>query len=664
MITPTPLPPSPFPLPTANPQSDPTPTGQPTPQAAAGESVQVWLSHPAEDRLLEEGAVLRFSAPAGQGALVVNSDLLYQQMEGFGAALSDSSAWLIMNVLSPEARAEVLDNLFTRQGEGIGLSYVRVPMGASDFALRDYTYDDMEPGQVDPQLRRFNIEYDKAYIIPALKLAAGLNPQLRFMGSPWSAPAWMKRSGTTHGGELLPEYYQAFADYHVRFVQAYAAEGVEIDSLTPQNEPMYSTGGYPTMLLSAQGQQTLIRDFLGPALEQAGLDTRLVIFDHNWDLVDYPLEVLSDPAAAGFIDGVAFHCYGGDVANQSLVRQAHPDKGIWFTECSGGEWATDFADNLNWNVRTLIIQNFRNWGNSVMLWNLALDEEYGPQNGGCGDCRGVVTINQGSGDVTYNEEFTALGHVSKFVDPGAYRIDSSEAQANLPENVAFLNPDGSIVLLVQSDTATSFEVAWNGKAFQYDLPAKSVATFKWQAGVAPGPTVTPHATVTSRPTGEEAAAGQPPANPLLLDFENEPEIFSQSNAQVSLADNAHSGQASLRITSSQGNWHVGGARFSPRPLDLSAFDSLCFQVYDTTPGDPPGSGNSVGVRLVDAAGKSFERWSDHAEAGDNPKTSQNQWTQMCLALASFQFIDLTKIEEVHFNVYWPGDWYFDDIQVQ
>ncbi len=446
--------------------------------AASGNTVAVWVTMPDQSKKLERQADLPLNAAGtGQGVQVtVDDSQRYQVMEGFGAAMTDSSAWLMMKTLNAAQRETLMRNLFTREGDGIGLSFVRVPMGASDFALKSYTYDDMQLKQKDSDLRRFNIEYDKQYILPALRQAVGLNPALRFLGSPWSAPGWMKDNRGLNGGTLLAENYQAFADYHVHFVQAYADEGVRIDALTPQNEPLNSNGSYPTMLMPAEDQQAFVRDFMGPALKKAGLDTRIIIFDHNWDLIDHPLTVLSDPKAAEYVDGVAFHCYGGDVSAQSRMHDAHPDKGIWFTECSGGGWATDFGSNLGWNINNLVIGNFRNWGNSVMLWNLALDEHDGPQNGGCGDCRGVVTINSQDGSVKYNEEYYVLGHVSKFVDPGAYRVQSSDEI----KNVAFVNPDGSLVMIVLADHKVSLAVNWQGQSFSYNLPAGAVATFVWK----------------------------------------------------------------------------------------------------------------------------------------------------------------------------------------
>lgn len=445
--------------------------------------VSVWLTLPDQSKLLSSQPELAFAASDastdGIYTIALDDTRQYQRMEGFGAAMTDSSAWLFMRILNEQQRAQVLSDLFTRQGNGIGLSYVRIPVGASDFALHDYSYNTLPRGETDPMLEKFSINYDEAYIIPALQSALALNPQLRFMASPWSAPGWMKDGGQFHGGSLLPEYQQTFADYLVRFIQAYAEHGLVMDTLTPQNEPQHETDGYPSMLMSPDAQAAFVRDYLGPALRQSGLPTRLLIFDHNWDLWQYPMRVLSDPAAAAFVDGVAFHCYGGDVRNQSSLHAAYPDKGIWFTECSGGDWSPGFAGNLSWNLHNLGISNIRNWGNSLLLWNLALDEYSGPQNGGCEDCRGVVTINQTTGEVSYNVEYYVLGHFSRVVDPGAYRIDSTAYSEGQPENVAFINPDGSLALVVHATRPVTFAVIWQSKRLTYTLPAGAVVSLKW-----------------------------------------------------------------------------------------------------------------------------------------------------------------------------------------
>jgi glucosylceramidase len=625
-------------------------------------SIQAWLTLGDKSKLLSDEPVLGFTPgrPVSGATITVNATTLYQQFAGAGAAMTDSSAWLIMKNLDEAARQSLMRNLFTREGSGIGISYLRLPMGASDFALKDYSYDDLVSGQTDPGLEDFSIAYDKEYIIPALKLAAHLNPQLGLMGSPWSPPAWMKKNSQFHGSSLLPEFFADFAQYHVKFVQAYATEGLKIDAITPQNEPLYATEGYPTMYMSAKDQQAFVRDYLGPAFKAAGLDTKIIIFDHNWDLADYPLAVLADAAAANYVDGVAFHCYGGDVSAQSKVHDAYPQKGIWFTECSGGDWAPNFGDNLNWNMKNLVIGNFRNWGKSVLLWNLALDQEAGPQNGGCGDCRGVVTIDTRSGKITYNEEYYALGHLTKFVDPGAYRVFSTGG-SGVPQNVAFLNPDGSLVLIVQSDSAVDFNVAWNGKFFPYHLPAGGIATFKWSAGVQAAATVTPAAAVlpTPRPT---LNAGSIPAEGTLLDFEDNPNIFDSQNAQASLANIAHSGQAALKSQSPSGEWHIVGADFA-QPLNLAGFEKLCFWVNDTTSGDDGSASNTIGVNLIDSGGRDEEIWTDNPGAGDNPHTVRNQWVQMCLDLSVYSQVDLTSIASIEFETYWAGTAYFDDVSV-
>ncbi len=639
--------------------SSPLPASTSAPESLSSGQIEVWVTLGNRQKLLSHEPALTFTPgrPVSGPTIWVDPSTLYQQFEGAGAAMTDSSAWLIMNLPDEAVRQVLMAKLFSRQGEGIGLSYLRLPMGASDFALGDYTYDDLPAGQSDPQLKHFSIEHDRTYIIPALKLALTFNPHLRLMASPWSAPAWMKKNGRLQGSSLKPEFFQAFADYHVKFIQAYQAEGLRIDAITPQNEPLYTTEGYPTMYMAAEEQKIFVRDYLGPGLRAAGLDTKIIIFDHNWDLVDYPLEVLSDPDAAAYVNGVAFHCYGGDVSAQSRVHDAFPEKGIWFTECSGGEWAPNFADNLSWNVKNLVIGNFRNWGKSLLLWNLALDEQHGPTNGGCQDCRGVVTIDHSSHQITYNEEFYVLAHLTRFVLPGAYRSESTPGGESVPQNVAFLNPDDTLALIVQSDTAVDFNVAWNGRFFPYHLPAGGVVTFRWRVdSQQPHPTVTSQAlaTPTPRPTLPPA---EKPSPGLLLDFENRPAIFAAQNAQAAFGSIAHSGQASLQSLSHEGNWHIVGARFE-RPLDLSGFVKLCFWIYDTTAGT---EGNTIGMRLSDGLRRQQEVWSDHAAAGPNPRTAAASWVQMCFRLAAFTELDLHHLASLEFETYWPGAVYFDDV---
>jgi glucosylceramidase len=416
----------------------------------------------------------------------------YQQMVGFGAAMTDASAYLIQNKMSASDRESLLQELFGR-ANGIGLSFIRVPMGASDFSLRHYSYDDMPAPQVDSALRHFSIDPDRAAKLPLLRRALAINPELQVMASPWSPPGWMKTSGSLITGTLLPRYYDSFAGYFVKFVRAYEAEGVPVHAISLQNEPNFEPTNYPGMRLDPAARAQVVADHLGPAFSRAGLKTLIWDWDHNWDLPQQPLDVLADSRARQYIEGVAWHCYAGDVSAQSTVHDAHPDKNTYFTECSGGEWSPTFAGNLKWFVKTLIIGTTRNWARGVLLWNLALNENHGPHLGGCGNCRGVVAIDSATGKYVRNVEFYALAHASKFVRPGGYRL-ASTSDSTL-SSVAFRNiDDNSKIVIVFNDgkAETLFAVRWGpasfseaapfprNEAFQYTLPAGSVATFVWK----------------------------------------------------------------------------------------------------------------------------------------------------------------------------------------
>lgn len=456
----------------------------PSVSAAGGESVNVWMTTGDKTNLLEKQAgSLEFTDEIlknEQYTINVNESVTYQSMDGFGGSLTDSSAWLIHG-MEKSSRDELMNNLFGRTGEGVGFSYVRLPMGASDFARSIYTYNDIPEGQTDPNLEHFSIQHDSAYIIPVLKQALEINPQLKVMASPWSAPAWMKENGSLMGGKLKAEYYDVYAQYFVKFIQAYSAEGITIDAVTLQNEPHHQSSDYPSMLMEPEDQAELAKH-LGVALENANIDTKIIVWDHNWDEPDYPIDILKDAEANKYITGTAFHGYAGKVESQSLVKDLFPDKDIYFTESSGGEFAPDFASNVVWDVQNLIIGATRNWAKTSLKWNIALNEEYGPRVGGCKDCRGIVTINEKDQSVKYNEEYYAFGQASRFVLPGAVRIQSNTFGSGNIENVAFKNVDGSKALIVlnSSSQQKSFKVKWGSRNFSYSLPAGAVATFVWE----------------------------------------------------------------------------------------------------------------------------------------------------------------------------------------
>jgi O-glycosyl hydrolase len=445
--------------------------------------VNVWLTDLSTNTLLAPQDSLTLAPDHNLNPLTIHVDneKRYQQMVGFGADFTDSSAWLVYNKLNTEQRNTLMNRLFS-PASGIGLNFLRQPMGASDFSTSgNYSYDDMPSGQTDPNLDHFSIQHDTAYIIPLLKQASQLNTNLKIMASPWSAPGWMKSSGSMIGGKLNANAFEPFANYFVKYIQAYQAQGIPIDYVTPQNEPLFTPSGYPGMSFPAIEESNFIKNNLGPAFTKNDIHTKILAYDHNWDQLGYPETILSDSSAANYISGIAWHCYGGTIGAQSEAHNAYPNKDAFMTECSGGTWVGSDQNALQGTLGNLVINGSRNWAKGVLLWNMALDPANGPTNGGCNTCRGVVTVDPATGNVTYNMDYYALGHASKFVKPGAYRIASNTFGSGSIEDVAFENPDGTKVLItINSGTsANTFKVDLGNKSFNYTLTAGAAATFTW-----------------------------------------------------------------------------------------------------------------------------------------------------------------------------------------
>ncbi|HEY3483703.1 MAG TPA: ricin-type beta-trefoil lectin domain protein [Streptomyces sp.] len=451
----------------------------PAATAEAATSANVWLTTPDRTNLLRQQGSVNFGSGGSGSVITVNPNTAYQSMVGFGASFTDAAAWNISN--SPR-RDEIMNALFN-PGSGVGLSFLRQPIGATDFSRSFYTYDD---GAADPSLSRFSVAHDNAYILPLVKQAKALNPKLSVMGTPWSAPAWMKNNNNLVGGSLNDGQVGAYADYLVKFAQAYGSAGVPIDYLSVQNEPNFSPPAYPGMKMSS-GQQVNIINNLAPKLRAAGQNAKILGYDHNWDDTTYPQQVNS--GAGNNVAGSAWHCYGGNPSGQSTVHNAQPTKDIFFTECSGTESGNTFADSLRWQGTNLAIGATRNWARTVTTWNMALDAGHGPVIGSCTNCTGVVTTN--GSNVTYNAEYYVLGHLSKFVQPGAVRIDSTGYGDGGIQNVAFRNPDGTIVLVALNTGGTqNFQVSYGGQSFGYSLAGGAMATFTWPGtgGTTPPPT--------------------------------------------------------------------------------------------------------------------------------------------------------------------------------
>ncbi|WP_443047801.1 RICIN domain-containing protein [Streptomyces sp. H39-S7] len=455
---------------------------------AAGESVQVWLTTTSDSggrnvvKGLEQQAPIAFSAGSGSGqSVTVDENTRYQQFEGGGASFTDTAAWLMNSsgALTATTRDAVMKKLFDPV-DGIGVGFLRNPMGASDLARSNYTYDDMPSGQTDASLAHFSIAHDLADVLPLTKQARQLNPAVKVMGVPWSAPAWMKDNGSMSLGWLQAQYYSAYAQYFTKYLQAYQANGVPVDYISAQNEPT-CCGGYPSMQWNGSGLASFTKNNLLPALHTAGLPTKVLALDWNWDQYDaFAAPTLDDAAIRNDpnFGGMAWHGYGGDVAQQTTVHNRYPGVKAFDTEHSGGTW---IANQQKEDMHNLIDYT-RNWGQSWIKWSLAVDQNMGPHNGGCGTCTGLVTVHNGdgrSGQVDYTVEYYTMGHLTKFVKPGAYRI-ASTANTSVP-NVVWRNPDGSKALIAYNDTGSAqpVRVNWGNQSFAYTLPAGASATFTW-----------------------------------------------------------------------------------------------------------------------------------------------------------------------------------------
>lgn len=407
----------------------------------------------------------------------VSDSKTYQIIDGFGFAVTGGSAQLLMH-MDPAKRTAILRELYAEDGDGIGSSYIRVSVGASDMNDHVYSYDDLPQGETDVNMAKFSLDPDRADVIPVLKEILAINPKIKILASPWSAPLWMKTSGVARGGVLKPEYFPAYATYFVKYIQGMQAEGITIDTLTIQNEPL-NEKNTPSMLMLESEQDDFIKNHLGPAFKKAGIKTKVILYDHNLDHPAYPLSILKDKNANKYVDGTGFHLYGGTVDAMTQVHNAFPKKNMYFTEQSVTERPGSTEMRISRPVARIIIGATRNWSRNVLLWNLAADPQAGPHtnDGGCTGCRGAITID--GNEVTRNIAYYTLAHASKFIRPGSVRIDSNDLEA-LP-NAAFKTPKGEKVLIVSNvgDSPQTFSVRSNGQVFSTTLNAGSVATYIW-----------------------------------------------------------------------------------------------------------------------------------------------------------------------------------------
>jgi glucosylceramidase len=475
-------------------------------QTSPTRQLEAWVTSLDRSSLFQKQAQLvpfRSSSNARGSAIVIDPALQMQSIEGFGYALTGGSAEHLIK-MSKEARAKILRQIFSLDGDGLGVSYLRLTIGASDLNSFVFSYDDLTQGETDFDLKKFDLAQDKKDVIPVLKEILAINPNIKLLGSPWSAPAWMKTNNNVRGGALKEECYPVYALYLVKYVQEMAKLGINIDAITIQNEPLNSRNT-PSMQWLLNQQLVFLRDHLYPAFTKAGLKTKVQLFDHNTDRPDYPLALLADPVISQFADGSAFHNYGGDMGAMSVVHMARPDKNIYFTEQMITEQPGSPAIGIAASVKRMIIDTTRNWSRNVILWNLAADPKNDPHtdNGGCSMCQGAITIDKDA--VSLNLAYYTIAHASKFVRPGSVRIGSTtrgDQTVNLTEdeerpglkratviansqvlpNVAYRTPDGKIVLIVANDTqaVSSFTIQYAGEYANVRLAPGAVGTYIWQ----------------------------------------------------------------------------------------------------------------------------------------------------------------------------------------
>lgn len=442
------------------------------------DSVRLWLTTASKIYVMKDLPV-EYSNDISDLVFRIDPTVTHQTIDGFGGGLTGSSAYLLMQ-MSQESRTKILKELFDTN-TGIGLESIRLCIGASDFSMGLYTYCDKEG------IENFAIpELDKRDLIPVIKEILAINPKIKFIASPWSPPAWMKSSGELNSGHLKgPEVYDAYATYFVKYVQAMKAEGITIDAITLQNEAQFESGVHPSMTMSAEEQATIIGQYLGPKFKAAGITTKILILDHNFDIYQYALDVLANETANQYIAGTAFHGYAGTPSVMPELTSKYPDKSIYLTELSGGDWNTGTEmETFFYYLKTFIVPTIQNGGSNFMMFNLALNPEHGPVTPGgtfCEDCRGIVTIDGNT--VTNNLEYYMLGQFGKVCRTGAKVINTISSGA-VPEGLtvtAFLNPDGTRGIVAVNDSGKKLNLTIKdekaNKRFVYSIPESSVASF-------------------------------------------------------------------------------------------------------------------------------------------------------------------------------------------
>lgn len=455
------------------------------------QTVTPFITSGDQTRLLQQQSTVSFGTNSGTNpsTITINAGTTYQTMDGFGYTLTEGSCEVI-SAMAATQQNQLLNDLYNPV-TGLNASVVRISIAASDLSSSSYSYNETSG---DVNMNNFSLNGpDLNYLIPIIKKIKLINPNIKILATPWSAPRWMKTNNSWIGGSLQTQYYAAYARYFVKYFAAMQAQGISIWGITPQNEPE-NPHNEPSMLMNSTEQKNFINQQLGPQMAAAGYgNIKIIAFDHNCDNTAYPIDVLNN---SSYVDGAAFHLYLGNISAMSTVRNA-TNKNVYFTEQytgSGGSFSGDFG----WHMQNVVIGSTNNWSKTVLEWNAANNPSLGPRTpGGCNTCLGAVTVNNNT-SYTKNVAYYIIGQISKFVKPGAVRISSSSSSGTI-QTVGFRNPDGSIALVVyNSGSANTIKVVSGSSAFNYTVPASSAVTFNWSAGSPPSSSFPGYYNIISR----------------------------------------------------------------------------------------------------------------------------------------------------------------------
>ena len=473
---------------TSNQTPEPEPAPQPQPEVEAAKS----YTTTADKSSLFAEKTIAFGKTASMSPYAVRfTDETYQTVDGFGAALTVASCYNILK-MPQDKRDAFLKQMFDTKN-GIGSSLIRVCIGGSDFSIEKFTWCDKQG------IENFApAEYDVKYVIPVLKEIKKINPSLRIIGSPWTAPRWMKKQVNSNvdwytwtGGTLKPSCYQDYAEYFVKWIQYMQSQGLDIYAVTPQNEPL-NAGNSMSMIMYWDVARDFIKTALGPAFRKAGLKTKILVFDHNYnydnmsDQAQYPLKIYADAQASAYIAGSAWHNYGGNVSELDKIVAGAPDKELYFTEASIGTWNYEFSSCLINDMRDIFFGLLKRGGKGVTLWNLMLDENKGPytdDEGSCKTCYGAVTIASSDySTLDYYTHYYNIAHCSKVINQGAVRIGTTGYTTSGLDYLVFRNPDNSYGVVILNETSDARQLVFISSAHSVkcDVPAKSIVSLKWK----------------------------------------------------------------------------------------------------------------------------------------------------------------------------------------